>query len=202
MLLEFGACHIIVMYQNIWKSLAYDHEYLNICAALSALNRNALDWYLSSSCLVTRNEAMLDQLQLLATCFFLVGSVEWSVRRSIRQQTRRCVNVQFFWQLSQSAQHSSTNNLLGIISMWECQNHLHPSSSWLPHHSHPDGEEYWSTSQGTWHLRGESHPLQCDCKAQNVSSGSFPDPLKDQWIIPVGLVTLQGRRTSLHWKWP
>ena len=43
MLLEFGACHIIVMYQNIWKSLAYDHEYLNICAALSALNRNALD---------------------------------------------------------------------------------------------------------------------------------------------------------------
>ena len=147
---------------------------------------------------MTRNEAMLDQLQLLATCFFLVGSVEWSVRRSIRQQTRRCVNVQFFWQLSQSARHSSTNNLLGIISMWECQNHLHPSSSWLPHHSHPDGEEYWSTSQGTWHLRGESHPLQCDCKAQNVSSGSFPDPLKDQWIIPVGLVTLHCRRTSLH----
>ena len=37
LLLEFEACHIIVMYGNIWKT--YYDQYLNICAAL---NGNAL----------------------------------------------------------------------------------------------------------------------------------------------------------------
>ena len=137
---------------------------------------------------------MLDQLQLLATCFFLVGSVEWRVRRSIRPGGAALMRS-FFWQLSQSARYSSTNNLRGIISIGgsvriTCIHHHYHDFFLIIVTQMVRNTGVPAKGLGVY----EENPIPCNVIEKIVRRTPFPADLFliHYRIIPVGLVPLPG----------